>query len=79
MDKEEYRAWMDHPLTQKALEEVNSEYLRYSKSLINGAAEAEGRTEANYCRITGYLRGLHFTMEKLPEIIKRREGGKNNE
>lgn len=68
---------MDHPLTQKALEEVSSEYLRYSRALINGTAEAEGRTEANYCRITGYLRGLYFIKEKLPELIKRREGGKN--
>jgi len=73
MNQEEYQAWIDHPLTQKALEEANSEYSQYSDALLKGVAEAEGKTEANYCRMTGYLRGVKFMTERLPAIIKQRE------
>ena len=52
---------------------MNSEYSQYSDALIKGAAEAEGRTEANYCRMTGYLNGVVFMTKRLPQIINQRE------
>jgi len=74
---EEYQEWIQHPLTQKALKEVNEEYNTHVENMAKGGliAGTIENTGGNYSHKAGYLKGLLFITARLHTVIKQKNKG----